>query len=311
MALYEINEFLTLNDVAEYLTDKCNYDFNLNCSTDQNRLIETIIQLVRNDKLNPVFHYSGSVDWLEKKVITSKSGRFTNHEMVSLDINYGMSVRDYYFVSDKNFDKLIENNYSNYINVINSTIESYHVEGKQKIFEDNILYYREIKEDFSITFHDLLYPKLDLDKLFNQTEVKVDTEVIEKLREQVAYLTAENDRLNKQLSKAKDAATGTAQTLDWQNMSEHIYPPELHLALMIWQRIYIDNELKNSHISSHGGKFEVIAKKIGLTPDNTLGNRVAMLINTAHSKNKQDELADQLRAIEQLHMPLKIEKTTT
>lgn len=184
MALYSINEFLTLNDVAEYLADKCNYDFNLECSIDQNRLIETIIQLVRNDKLHPVFHYIGSVDFLEKKVITSKSGRFINHEIVLLDITYDMSVRDYYFVSDKNFDKLSENNCSNYINVINCTIEPYHLEGKQEIFENNILYYRKIKEDFSITFHDLLYPKLDLDKLFNQT----DTEVIEKLRQKIADL---------------------------------------------------------------------------------------------------------------------------
>lgn len=188
MALYDINEFLTLNDVAEYLTDKCGYDFNLECSIDQHRLIETIIQLVRNDKLHPVFHYSGSVDWLEKKVITSKSGRFINHEIVLLDITYDMSVRDYYFVSDKNFDKLIENNCSNYINVINCTIEPYHVDGKQEIIENNILYYRKIKEDFSILFHDLLYPKADLDKLFNQTEAKTDTEVIEKLRQKVEYL---------------------------------------------------------------------------------------------------------------------------
>ena len=179
MALYDISEFLTLNDAAEYLADKCNYDFNLECSTDQNRLIETIIQLVRNDKLHPVFHYSGNVDFLEKKVITRKSGRFINHEMVLLDITYNIISTGYYFVNDKNFNKLIENNYSSYINVINCTIEPYHVEGKQEICENNTLYYRKVKENFSIIFHDLLYPKLDLDKIFNQTEA--DTEVIEKL----------------------------------------------------------------------------------------------------------------------------------
>ena len=172
MALYEINEFLTLNDVAEYLADKCNYDFNLECSTDQNRLIETIIQLVRNDKLHPVFHYRGNVDWLKQKVITRKSGSFINHERVLLDITYDMSVRDYYFVNGKNFDKLIENDCSNYINVINCTIEPYHIEGKQEIYENNILYYRKVKDDFSITFHDLLYPKLDLAKIFDQTKAK-------------------------------------------------------------------------------------------------------------------------------------------
>lgn len=201
MALYDINEFLTLNDIAEYLTDKCNYDFNLECSIDQNRLIETIIQLVRNDKLHPVFHYRGNVDWLKQKVITRKSGSFINHERVLLDITYDMSVRDYYFINGKNFDKLIENNCSNYINVINCTVEPYHVDGKQEIVENSILSYRKIKDDFSINFHDLLYPKLDLDKLFKQTEAKADTDVIEKLRQKIAGLEAENDQLNEKLSK--------------------------------------------------------------------------------------------------------------
>ncbi len=189
MALYDINEFLTLDDVVEYLTDKCSYDFNLECSIDQNRLIETIIQLVRNDKLHPVFYYRGNVDWLEQKVITSKSDSLINHERVLTGITYDISSRGYYFISDKNFDKLIENNCSNYINLINCTIEPYHVKGKQEICENNILYYREIKEDFSIIFHDLLYPKLDLAKLFNQTEA--ETEVIEKLRQKIAYLESQ------------------------------------------------------------------------------------------------------------------------
>ena len=184
VALYDIKEFLTLDDVAEYLADRCNYDFNLESSIDQNRLIETIVQLVRNDKLHPVFHYIGSVDWLEKKVITRKSGRFNNHEIVLTDIKYDMRVNDYYFVSDRNFNRLIENNCSNYINIINCTIEPYHVDGKQEIVENKILDYRKVKEDFSIIFYDLLYPKLDLDKLFNQA----DAEVIEQLREQVADL---------------------------------------------------------------------------------------------------------------------------
>lgn len=188
MALYEIIEFLTLSDVAEYLTDKCNYDFNLECSIDQNRLIETSVQLVRNDKLHPVFYYSGNADWLEKTVITRKSGSLITRGIGLSDITYNMSYKGYYFVDDKNFDKLIENNCSNYINVINCTVEPYHVDGKQEIIENSILSYRKIKEDFSINFHDLLYPKLDLDKLFNQTEAKTDTEVIEKLRQKIEYL---------------------------------------------------------------------------------------------------------------------------
>jgi len=217
VALYDINEFLTLNDVAEYLTDRCNYDFNLESSIDQDRLIETIIQLVRNHKLHPVFHYRGSVDFLEKKVIISKSGRFINHEIVLLDITYNMSVRDYYFVGDKNFDKLIENNCSNYINLINCIIEPYHIDGKQEIVENNILYYREIKEDFSIIFHDLLYPKLDLDKLFNQTEA--NAEVIEKLRKKIVDL---ENQLAQAKTEIEDKSADDNKELNPKDSAYHL-----------------------------------------------------------------------------------------
>lgn len=135
----------------------------------------------------------------------------------------------------------------------------------------------------------------------NQSEIK-------ELKAQLEKANADNLALNEQLSKinaeliaAKTAIT--AQPFDWQNMSEHIYPPELHLAMMIWQRIYGDNELKDSHITSHNGKFEVIAKKMKLNPQSTLGKRIRMVINTAHIKKKQTELAEQLQAVKQLNMP--------
>ena len=171
MRLYDINEFLTLNDIAEYLTDKCNYHFNLESSIDQDRLISIIVQLVRNYNLHPVFYYSGNVDWLEQKVITNKSGNLIEHTRVLTDITYDICSRGYYFVSYENFEKLIENNRSNYVDIINCTIEPYHVDRKQEVFENNILYYREIKDNFSINFYDLFYPKSDLDNFLTKTHL--------------------------------------------------------------------------------------------------------------------------------------------
>lgn len=182
--------------------------------------------------------------------------------------------------------------------------------------------YQIYSNDFS--FHEDTHPVNTPDEMIKRIQgllnviKKKDNKIFE-LEQQTntpANAQAEIDKLKEQLDKANTElavakTTTTDQPLDWQNMSEHVYPPELHLALMIWQRIYVDNELKDSHITSHGGKFKVIAKRLGLNPDNTLGKRVAMLINTAHSKNKQDELADPLRAIEQLYMPPKKEKTTS
>lgn len=139
-------------------------------------------------------------------------------------------------------------------------------------------------------------------------------QIINDLKKQIQQLTADQDQaqttiaeLKEQLNIANTTLTNTksvsiAQSFDWQNMSEHIYPPELHLALMVWQRIYWDNELKDSHITSHNGKFEAIAKKVNLNPKSTLGKRVKMVINTAHTKKKQSELAEQLQAIEHINI---------
>lgn len=202
--------------------------------------------------------------------------------------------------------------------------------GKRIDFIDkNLPQSERIKQSYEIysdnmSFHEDMHPVNTPDEMIKRIQglLKVikrkDSKILE-LEQQTnapANAQAEIDKLKEQLDKANNElaaakTTTTDQPLDWQNMSEHVYPPELHLALMIWQRIYVDNELKDSHITSHGGKFKVIAKRLGLNPDNTLGKRVAMLINTAHSKNKQDELADPLRAIEQLYMPPKKEKTTS
>ena len=253
MALYEIIEFLTLSDVAKYLTDKCNYDFNLECSIDQNRLIETSVQLVRNDKLHPVFYYSGNADWLEKTVITRKSGSLITRGIGLSDITYNMSYKGYYFVDNKNFDKLIENNCSNYINVINCTVEPYHVDGKQEIIENSILSYRKIKEDFSINFHDLLYPKLDLDKLFNQTEAKTDTEVIKKLRQKIEY--PEN-----QLEQAKDELADKSDD-DEPTHHKTINSMATLIATLLKLASYDKQDLENPHGNINK---EIIAKAEGL-----------------------------------------------
>ena len=145
----------------------------------------------------------------------------------------------------------------------------------------------------------------------NQNEIK-------ELKAQLEKANADNAALKEQLSKVSAELTAakivtTAQPLNWQNMSEHIYPPELHLSMMIWQRIYADEELKESHphITSHAGKFELIAKRMNLNPDKELGKRIEKITNIAFTKNGQSLLAVPLHAVKGLHMPPIKEKTTT
>lgn len=143
----------------------------------------------------------------------------------------------------------------------------------------------------------------------------IQTDPVAYIKQLTERLSAEKLKVAELESQLKEAKSKLAdkpanesklQSIEWENMSEHIYPPELHLAMMIWQRIYWDNELKDSHITSHNGKYEVIANKINLNPKSTLGKRVGMVINNAFTKNKQTELAEQLHAISGINMSKKI-----
>ena len=183
--------------------------------------------------------------------------------------------------------------------------------------------YQIYSNDFS--FHEDMHPVNTPDEMIKRIQgllevIKRKDSKIAELEKQTntpANAQAEIDELKEQLDKtnaelvtAKTATT--AQPLNWQNMSEYIYPPELHLSMMIWQRIYADEELKESHphITSHARKFELIAKRMNLDPDKELGKRIEKITNIAFTKNGQSVLAVPLHAVTGLHMPPIKEKTT-
>lgn len=60
MAIYDFKEFLTIDDVAEYLTDRDIHDFNLSNERDKYRLHKLLSEFVELDKLNPVFYFNGN-----------------------------------------------------------------------------------------------------------------------------------------------------------------------------------------------------------------------------------------------------------
>jgi hypothetical protein len=167
-------------------------------------------------------------------------------------------------------------------------------------------------DGYTVTRDRLLFPSEQVQAYIvsKQKEQPQTSQRIAELESEVADLKEQLEKANAALVAAKD--TATAQPIDWESIGkdDRVYPPELHLALMIWQRIYLDNELKNNHLSHHSDKFKVIASRMNLKPKTALYERVKMIINTAYSKNQQAKLADPLRAIEQLYMPAKKLETT-
>lgn len=123
--------------------------------------------------------------------------------------------------------------------------------------------------------------------------------------QRIIELENEIKKLKEELEK-KIAKPSYADIMpNWKNMDETIYPPELHLAMIIWQRIYQNNELEGKHFDGHSSKFKAIANDINLDPKSLLSKRIKTTINPAISKNNQKKLADPLRAIKGLYMSAK------
>ncbi|MGP4865041.1 hypothetical protein ACTXGK_12700 [Psychrobacter sp. T6-5] len=83
----------------------------------------------------------------------------------------------------------------------------------------------------------------------------------------------------------------STQLYDWQGMSQYNYPPELHLALMIWEKSYILNEIDNPHMKDHSQRFNTIAEKMGLNQTihgAALFNRLSKITNPQINKQKND-----------------------
>ncbi|MDN3502119.1 hypothetical protein QL982_05135 [Psychrobacter sp. 5A.1] len=90
---------------------------------------------------------------------------------------------------------------------------------------------------------------------------------------------------------------------DWQAMNQYNYPPELHLAILIWEKSYILNEISNRHITDHSQRFNIIAEKIGLDKaihGGALISRLSKITNPQINKQKSD--IENLKIIKELNI---------
>ena len=80
----------------------------------------------------------------------------------------------------------------------------------------------------------------------------------------IQELKEENNKLKKQLAQNN---TEVSLKYDWQSMKSYIYPPELHIAIIMWEKMYASDELISQHLTRHSDRFRNVAKKMGLTED--------------------------------------------
>ena len=78
---------------------------------------------------------------------------------------------------------------------------------------------------------------------------------------------------------------------DWDTMNKNIYPLELHIALKIWEKIYVSNEKTDNHVNAHSKRFKTIAEIIGRLRDGhsaALVVRLRKITTPENSKQKKD-----------------------
>lgn len=171
MAIYDLKEFLTFDDVADYLRDKGVYDFVLSNNSDRNRLNDFLKDMILSNKLSIVFRYYGKANLFNKEFINDnrpileKINIFTNEQTLILLFDRGM-LKNWLdgeeFLRHKFFDKEMHTDYF--------CIPVYKIFGYEYTITDNKEHQFIILLDDSSGQYgvDPLFPKSQLDNLFLQ-----------------------------------------------------------------------------------------------------------------------------------------------
>lgn len=219
MGLYKLNEFLTLEDVAEYLTDKGIYNFDLMDSIDQKKLCDLIIKLHRENKITPVFYCSAigeihdiSFDDPAKSTITTAQ---INEYLILSDWGIDEVLRDNQIIDIQPFDVL-----QTYISEIYYTGFSYHV-----------------------SINDIYFPKFDLDQIFYELTNQ----------DPLVYIENQQTIIN---SQAKEIADLKAQLEQQANQPcEIVLDDEMETKSLnaVSRLVYVLLDMAEYDLSTHSG----------------------------------------------------------
>ena len=239
MGLYQLKEFLTLDDVADYLRDKGVYDFDLSQSRDRYRIHDLLKEWVFGNKLSLVFSYYGRIDVCNKTFYEDtrepieKINLFTHNQNVVLVFN------DYLLKQWANEQHLRHRFFDENVHKYSWEVTVY------ELFEYNYSLLDDKDHPFIILLDDCngkygiepLFPKSQLDKILN---AKDDSQ------QQISDLQAENARLQariaefeSQLNQARENGTpafmnhteeiaiiGAVYDEFWANLAPNEIPPK-------------------------------------------------------------------------------------
>lgn len=208
MGLYDLKEFLTFEDVADYLKDKGIYDFDLSNESDKKRLKNFLIDLAIEREINIVFDYAGlaypldlyniqNIDLLsiDFKVINCKlyaNKRLLNNWLKDKDL----CINLYHHLSniESMGDLFIPYNHDDFKDKVEpktayilKSDEIITVYASSEKLKNGVLSQKKAQQEF---IRQLLFVKSELDFLFNCKEIPNNQS-----------LQAENDRLKAEIER--------------------------------------------------------------------------------------------------------------
>lgn len=212
MGLYQFKEFLTLDDVADYLRDKGVYDFDLSSDYGQHRLKDWLGVQVRSSKIKPVVYYSERFfaeaikDYLHANEVVDTlevffDGYITFEKYIYAEI-LELGFKNLYPVSICTVKYETQHITMDYLlgfdfSILHDDLNSF----DDFVKKNKNLYIRyfvwDLPKNRKLTLSDILYPKSDLDALFN---AKDDSQ------QQIADLQADNAKLKARIAELESQA---------------------------------------------------------------------------------------------------------
>lgn len=217
MGLYQLKEFLTLDDVADYLRDKGICDFDLTNGYDKSKLNDFVIDLYQRNQLTPVFDYDGYIIAIEKNIYdydidTYKGKMQASYAMIqSWRKSKAITYKPFKGQFDPFQDAFVNERYKKYID-----------DGKK------IILYADNRDD-DVTEVEFLYPKEQLVAIFEQTPYNNE-------QQQIADLQAENARLQARIAELENEFNDTFQSRQGVGKAK-ILAKEVakHVAKKLWE----------------------------------------------------------------------------
>lgn len=322
MAIYDFKEFLTIDDVAEYLTDKGVaklYPIVPYAKKKLDRLLSEWIKLQKLKPLYPFDHYvmqykidygfeiseSNAMEFAKnivddfERVQKSEQKKFNyNGKRINIGKKF---INDYLIFGRSIWDDLcVSNNAS--LGFLD-WCRFYNDENNQHQWE--ILYCDDTPQEyreFTIFRDKVVFLKSELETIFNpkpkeapQTfgnfgtaSITIVQPSIETLNQRIKDKDSEITALNAQIRELEKIMeqSKTATTPIFDSQDGYTYPPELDMAIKIWIEIYQTDNIPK-HLTNHSDKFTQACKNLGFSfTENAVKTRLKKVTTPQSQKEK-------------------------